>query len=49
MSLFLCIVLENVRFILLQMVWPVFQAPLVKEIVFNLLYIFVKDKVLIDA
>ena len=40
-------VLENVQFHSFTSGWPVFPAPLVKEIVFNPLYIlaFVKDKV----
>ena len=51
MSLFLCMVLESVLVSFFYKCWPVFPAPLVKEIVFTPLYIlasFVKDKVSID-
>ena len=47
MSLFLCMVLESVLFHPFTSGWPVFPAPLVKEVVFFPLYIlasFVKDK-----
>ena len=43
---------KSSSFILLQVVWPAFPALLVKEIVFNPLYIlasFVKDKMSIGA
>ena len=52
MSLFLCMVLESVLVSLFTDGWPIFPAPLVKEIVFSPLYIlasFVKDKVSIVA
>ena len=52
MSLFLCMVLESVLFHSFASGWPAFPAPLVKEIVFNPLYIlasFVKDKVFIGV
>ena len=47
MSLFLCMVLESVL-VSFTSGWPVFPAPLVKEVVFSPLYIlasFVEDKV----
>ena len=52
MNLFLCMVLESVLFHSFTSGWPVFPAPLVKEIVFSPLYIFasfVKDKVSIGV
>ena len=52
MSLFLCMVLESDLVSFFYSGWPVFPAPLVKEIVFNPLYIlasFVEDKVSIGA
>ena len=52
LSLFLCMVLENVLVSLFTHGWPMFQAMLVKEIAFSpqrIFAYFVKDKASIGA